>query len=282
MKLRILHRTRYDYSNPVKASYNEARLQPCESDGQQCHSYSLKVMPSARISQFNDFYNNTVHFFEVPQPHDYLEIESISVVSTSDHELPEETETVPMSALAELAYEEQLFDFLQRSSYVSMEPHVRRLAFDAIEGCGNVWRSSLAVMRFIHTQFAYVPFSTSVNTHMLDVISQKSGVCQDFAHVMIGMCRTLRIPARYVSGYICSIPAGELAAAQASHAWCEVYIPGLGWRGLDPTHGRQVGEQHVKIGTGRDYADIVPLKGHFRGEAAIKLTVDVNVTPEAQ
>jgi len=279
MKLRVEHRTRYDYAHPVKGSHNEARLQPSGSDGQVCHSFNLRVMPDTRVSHYHDFYNNTVHFFEVAEPHDFLLIESQSVVSTPNLSLPPDLEVAPISALTQLARAEAFYDFLHTSSYVSMDPVVWRFALDASFGCEDVWKTAQAVMRYIHTQFAYAPFSTSVNTHMLEVLQQRSGVCQDFAHVMIGMCRTLKIPARYVSGYLYNEPAGDLAGSQASHAWCEVYLPGIGWRGLDPTNGRQADERHVKIGVGRDYADIAPLKGHYRGTSAEKMKVEVSVAP---
>jgi len=278
MKLQVVHRTRYDYASPVRASYNEARLQPTSCEGQECHSFILRVLPATRLSHYHDFYNNIVHFFEVPEPHGFLAIESASVVTTADNSLSEDREVAPMNRLQELLRVERFYDFLQMSSYVSLDVDVWKLALDATAGCEDVWQASLAVMRFIHANFIYSPYSTHVNTHMLDVLRQRRGVCQDFAHVMLGMCRALKIPARYASGYIYSDPAEHLTGAQASHAWCEVYLPGIGWRGLDPTNNRQADEHHVKIGCGRDYADIVPLKGHYRGTQDKRMTVEVSVT----
>jgi transglutaminase-like putative cysteine protease len=278
MKLNVVHRTRYEYSRPVRASYNEARLQPTTLEGQECHSFILRVLPAARLSHYYDFYNNIVHFFEVPEPHDFLAVESASMVTTADSLLPEDGDIAPMSRLEELDRAECFYDFLQMSSFVSLDVDVWRLALDATAGCADVWQASLAVMRFIHANFSYSPDATHVNTHMLDVLRQRRGVCQDFAHVMLGMCRSLKIPARYVSGYIYSDPVEHLTGAQASHAWCEVYLPGTGWRGLDPTNNRQAGGHHVKIGVGRDYADIVPLKGHYRGTPEKRMSVEVRVT----
>jgi transglutaminase-like putative cysteine protease len=113
---------------------------------------------------------------------------------------------------------------------------------------------------------------------MLEVLEQKAGVCQDFAHVMLGMCRALKIPARYVSGYIYNGPSGTLAGAQASHAWCEVYLPDLGWRALDPTNNQQADERYVKVAAGRDYADVAPIKGQYRGTPQKTMNVTVQVT----
>ncbi|MEI8342293.1 MAG: transglutaminase family protein [Verrucomicrobiota bacterium] len=281
MKLHVVHRTRYDYTNPVRASYNEARLQPTSSEGQECHSFILRVLPATRLSHYNDFYNNIVHFFEVPESHGFLSIESSSIVTTTDSSLPEDREVAPMNRLPELMHAERFYDFLQMSSFVSLDVGVWRLALDATAGCEDVWQAALAIMRFIHANFSYSPNSTHVNTHMLDVLEQRRGVCQDFAHVMLGMCRVLGIPARYVSGYIYSDPAEHLTGAQASHAWCEVYLPEIGWRGLDPTNNRQADRHHVKIGVGRDYADIVPLKGHYRGTHEKRMSVEVSVTRSA-
>lgn len=277
MKLQVIHRTRYDYASPVKASFNEVRLQPTFSEGQECHSFILRVLPAARLSHYRDFYNNIIHFFELPEPHDYLSVEAVSTVATVDSSLAADREVLPLSRLPELAGEEQFYDFLHQSSYVSMDAEVRQLAVDATTGCTDVWQSALAVMRFIHDHFAYVPSSTSVSTHMTDVINQRRGVCQDFTHVMLGMCRSLRIPARYISGYIYNGPEEHLTGSQASHAWCEVYLPGIGWRGLDPTNSRQADEHHVKIGVGRDYADIVPVKGRYRGTSKKTMSVEVSV-----
>jgi transglutaminase-like putative cysteine protease len=113
---------------------------------------------------------------------------------------------------------------------------------------------------------------------MAEALRTQRGVCQDFAHVMIGVCRSLRIPTRYVSGYLYNGPADQLRGAQASHAWVEVFVPGLGWRGLDPTNGSQPDARYVKIGAGRDYADVSPLRGTYRGTPQRKMTVDVLVT----
>lgn len=134
-------------------------------------------------------------------------------------------------------------------------------------------------MRFIHANFAYVPLSTDVNTHMIEVVRQRRGVCQDFAHVMLGMCRTLKIPARYVSGYLYNGPANQLLGAQASHAWCEVFVPDHGWRALDPTNNQPADERCIKLAVGRDYADVAPIKGHYKGTPRRTMTVEVRVEP---
>ena len=135
-------------------------------------------------------------------------------------------------------------------------------------------------MTHIHTNWAYIPGATHASTHMREVMASRQGVCQDFAHVMIGMCRSLGIPARYISGYLYNGPGAHLRGAQASHAWCEVFVPGKGWFGLDPTNNTLADERHVKIATGRDYADAAPLTGQFDGpmDATAAMQIEVEVS----
>jgi transglutaminase-like putative cysteine protease len=128
-------------------------------------------------------------------------------------------------------------------------------------------------MQFVHGFLKYESNSTHVHTHMSELLRDRRGVCQDFAHLLIGLCRARKIPARYVSGYLAT------EAASATHAWVEVFLPGYGWRGLDPTHNCQIGETYVKIGNGRDYADVPPISGHYRGTREHTMTVDVKITP---
>jgi len=278
MKLHVIHRTRYEYPASVIESFNETRLQPTSGDGQICHNFLLKVLPSTRLSHYLDFYLNYVHFFEIPEAHTSLSIESSSTVSTASHVLPPDQVTVPMSRLAECLAMEQCYDFMQSSKYVDMDSSIWRLAVDATMGEQDAWQAAVKVMRFIHADFEYEPEATTVHTPIAESIAQRKGVCQDFTHVMLGMCRSLKIPARYVSGYLYNGPLDELEGAQASHAWCEVYIPEFGWRGLDPTNDQQADERYIKVAVGRDYADIVPVQGTYRGAGTKRMTVEVNVT----
>ena len=126
-------------------------------------------------------------------------------------------------------------------------------------------------MGFVYRQFTYEPLATHVHTHMSSVLAQRKGVCQDFAHVMLGLCRAVRIPALYVSGYLAT------ERASATHAWVEVYVPGHGWRALDPTHNRQTDPTYVKLAVGRDYADVAPVTGHYKGTMDRKMQVEVRI-----
>jgi len=279
MKLHVLHRTRFKYAIPVRESFNEARLQPVTAGAQTCQSFVLKVLPTARLSHYLDFHLNYVHLFEISQGHTELSVEANSVVVTGDEPaLAAPAAPAPLNQIGECIRLERCYDFLQSSTYVELSPDLWRLAIDATDGQVDTWQASQAIMRHINREFRYQPASTHVHTRMSEVLAARTGVCQDFAHVMLGFCRALKIPARYVSGYLYNGPADQLKGAQASHAWVEVHVPGHGWCGLDPTNAQPVAGQHVKVATGRDYADVSPLKGTYRGTDRRKMTVEVLVT----
>ena len=278
MKLQVIHRTEYTYAVSVIESFNEARLYPLSTDGQLCLSFILKVFPPSHLSHYFDFYQNYVHFFEITEPHSTLTIESNSKVTTSPPLLAADKTSTPMSLLPECLRLEKCYDFLQASQFVPLGPEVWRLGLDAASGIDDVWQAAQAIMRFTHGYLSYVPNSTTVSPVMTEVLTERRGVCQDFAHVMLGMCRSLKIPARYVSGYLYNGPDGHLLGAQASHAWCEVFLPGIGWRALDPTNNQLVDERYIKIALGRDYADIVPVKGSYKGTREKTMKVHVQVT----
>lgn len=278
MKLQVVHRTQYTYASSVTESFNEVRLQPISQDGQDCQSFILKILPASRLSHYFDFYQNYVHFFEVLGPHTLLSIESISRVTTSHNPLAEDAGKISLSQLAQCSQMDKCYDFMQPSQYVALSPEVWRLALDATAGETDAWQAAHAIMRYIHENFAYVPRSTTVNTTVEEVIQLRRGVCQDFTHLMLGMCRSLKMPARYVSGYLYNGPGETLEGSQASHAWCEVFLPEFGWRGLDPTNNQPANEHYVKVAVGRDYADIVPVKGSYKGPREKAMSVHVEVS----
>jgi transglutaminase-like putative cysteine protease len=272
MKFEIVHRTIYLYASPVRDSFNEARLLPFSNELQTVDQFLLKVLPAARLQHHHDFYSNTIHHFEIAEPHVTLLIESHLRVTTRRPSWPAPDATLwPLARVGEAGREPRVFDFLQHSHYVELSPEVWRLALDATVGLADTWQAALALMRFVYDHFKYESRSTSVHTHMRDVLVERRGVCQDFAHVLIGLCRSLKIPALYVSGYL----ATEIASA--THAWVEVLVPGTGWIGLDPTHNRPVDETYVKIAVGRDYNDVPPVAGNYKGTTERKLDVKVDI-----
>jgi len=283
MKLHIFHRTRYDYASAVRESFNEARLKPAHDHRQNCQDFKLQINPHAIVSNYLDFHGNCVHLFEINPPHLQLNVSAEATVTTTDTPalLPTAT-TVPLESLAKSVMLDRCYEFLPASTYVDTTPETESLALVAAGAETDVWQAAQAIMRYIHREFHYLPASTNVHTHMREVLKARHGVCQDFAHVMLGLCRALKIPARYVSGYLYNGPADQLKGAQASHAWVEVHVPEFGWCGLDPTNAQPVAGQHVKVATGRDYADVSPLKGTYRGTDRRKMTVDVLVTNLAE
>ena len=279
MKLHVFHRTRFHYGAPVRDSFNEARLQPVTTGAQVCHSFLLKVLPTSKLSHYLDFYFNYVHLFEIGGEHTELAVEATSTVTTGDEPaLAATAAPAPLREIGACARLDRCYDFLQSSTYVEAGPELWRLALDYTDGQTDTWQAAQAIMRHIHRDFRYQPAVTHAHTHMREVLSARAGVCQDFAHVMIGLCRALKIPARYISGYLYNGPADQLKGAQASHAWVEVYLPGHGWCGLDPTNDRQADGHYVKVAVGRDYADVSPLKGTYRGTARRQLSVEVLVS----
>jgi transglutaminase-like putative cysteine protease len=272
MKWEILHRTQYAYAAPVRDSFNEVRLQPFSDEWQTVDHFLLKVLPAARLRHHRDFYSNVVHHFEISEPHSSLLIESQLSVTTKPRPLLDAHETPwPLARIGEAARESRVFDFLQESRFVGFSPEVWRLAVDATLTVTDTWQAARAIMGFVHAQLKYEPSSTTVHTHMREVLRDKRGVCQDFAHVMIGLCRVLKIPALYVSGYLAT------ESASATHAWVEVLIPGAGWLALDPTHNRQTDESYIKIAVGRDYSDVPPVTGNYKGTTDRKMSVEVNI-----
>lgn len=278
MRFRVFHRTRYVYRAPVRDSYNELRLRPVTDDKSRLEFFLLNVNPPSRLRHFRDNWLNYVHYFDVPEPHDDLTIEAQSTINTTNPYADGRPTAVKFATL-KTCLDDMVVPFLGGSRYVDISPEVWRLGIDIRDQCDDVFEAAEAVMHHIYNNWAYAPNTTSVTTHMNEVLASKRGVCQDFAHIMIGICRSLGIPARYVSGYLYNGSDTHLRGAQASHAWVEVHLPGRGWFGLDPTNDTLADERHIKIATGRDYNDAAPITGHFDGPpgATTALQVELEV-----
>ncbi|MFM7606113.1 MAG: transglutaminase domain-containing protein [Prosthecobacter sp.] len=279
MRLRIFHRTRYTYRVPVRDSHNEVRLRPATDDSARCEFFLLNVNPPVRLQHYRDEWMNYVHWFDINEPHNSLSIDAELTVQTSNPYAAGKPHGVDFTALNDLQ-DDLLAPLLQSSTYVDINREVWKEALDVKASSDDLFATAEALMTHIHTNWAYNPGTTHASTHMREVMQQRQGVCQDFAHVMIGMCRGLHIPARYVSGYLYNGPGAHLRGAQASHAWCEIFIPDRGWFGLDPTNNTLADERHVKIATGRDYSDTAPLTGQFDGpmDATAALQIEVEVS----
>ncbi len=280
MRLQVFHRTRYLYRLPVRDSYNELRLHPATEDRERLEFFLLQVQPPVRLRHFRDVWLNYVHYFEFSEPHRELVIEVQFTINTRSAYRDGVPSGVSLSEVRALR-EDMLSVYLQSSRYVENSPEAWRLALDIAGDETDAFAVCECIMQHIHAHWAYAPNTTTASTHVSEVLASKSGVCQDFAHLMIALCRALGIPARYASGYLYNGSGSHLRGAQASHAWCEVFIPGHGWFGLDPTNNTRTDERHIKIATGRDYNDAAPVIGHFDGPpgATSALEVELRVEP---
>lgn len=279
MRLRVHHRTEYRYTSLVNRSSNELRLQPLDSPGQRCESFLPAVLPATRMTQYRDLFANVVHHFELPEPHERLVIDSRATVLTRNlvdyRALPY---GMKHGDLPQCLEQEECYPFLQDSHYVEVTPEVWRHALDIRDFSDDVFQTAYAIMEHVYRHFQYQSGSTKVTTRSQEVFEHRRGVCQDFAHAMLALCRALRIPARYVSGYFFD-PTWDhrLRGSAASHAWVEVYLLREGWIGLDPTNNKVVDETYIKVAAGRDYADVAPVIGTYFGSGVSTMQVTVEV-----
>ncbi len=280
MLLHLVHRTTFVYAGPVHDSFNEVRLRPVDDDRQSCRRFDLRIDPPAgEIRHYLDYYGNLVHYFDLSQSHRQLVIESDSEIETLPTSQYPAIPFVPTSASAGGPPKSELYaEYLAESHYVPLAVELWREMQDvfAIVPRSDVWTDAQNLGRHVYTTFKYQPHTTGVNTLATDALAQRTGVCQDFAHVLLGLCRLAGFPARYVSGYFFNVRR-QPDAVEASHAWIEVLVPGFGWVGYDPTHDRPADDRYVKIAAGRDYADIRPVSGTFRGAPTKELLVDVSI-----
>lgn len=299
MKLLISHLTEYEYGLPVTDSVNEIRLTPFTNERQSCFRQTIAVEPSASLFSYEDYFGNRVHSFSVNGLHRRLAIRSQMTVVTRpalDADIirgrmqPEQE----WAMLADDGLQNRFAEYLLPSLYTAPSAGVE--AFLDAEQSGwtaeggeapranGVYAWLKRLTGRIKSEFVYDPHATNVQTKVADMMHSRRGVCQDFAHLMLSACRTKGVPARYVSGYhfVGDLQGGNADFEQASHAWVEAYVPGIGWCGFDPTNDEAIGERYVKLAHGRDYKDIVPVKGVYRGtgEQQLKVTVDVRKVEE--
>jgi transglutaminase-like putative cysteine protease len=283
----IRHLTRFTYASPVSESVMELRMRPATDGVQRCLQFDLQLQPRARVFAYRDFLGNWIHHFDLPRRHGQLAITARAHVQIDDPTpLPERLPDNAWDDIDRWVADGEYWDFRQPSHFV--EPTAALVAF-ASELLGTAPRDrdplSLVrqVMTGIHGALAYAPNSTRVDSPIDDALAARRGVCQDFTHIMLATLRRQQLPCRYVSGYLApsSSSADGAAMTIATHAWVEVLLPELGWVGVDPTNGTEAGLRHIRVGVGRDYADVPPTRGVFKGAAASSLEVSVDVVPGA-
>lgn len=272
MKIQVEHRTTLEYSADVVESVMDARLGPRTDEHQRWGPFELRVAPAAAVRRYSDGFGNIAHLITVAKPH-----RSIEVTMRGEIETTLADPFQPPRARPTALPPGDAADYLGPSRLIPRAPELAAIAAGAVEGGDAPFELVQTLMHGVHGRFAYRSDVTTVATTVADVLLQGSGVCQDFAHVLIGLCRAVGIPARYVSGYI--LTGGERDApkrgAAASHAWVEAFTPTHGWRGFDPTNDLLASEHHVKMAVGRDYGDVPPTRGTFRGVAEEELQVSV-------
>jgi transglutaminase-like putative cysteine protease len=282
MKLEIRYVNQFSYREPAWESHNLLRACPADGGDQRLMAYRVDVTPSARIHSYTDYWGTRVDEFGIVEPHQMLRVVAESNVDTSEPARPDRGPG--LDALDTVRGE--LSSFLRPSPHATWNDFIEERAREAISGVTDVVDASLAVSHAVTKSLDYVPGATYVGMDVTDVLSKGQGVCQDFAHLGISMCRSLGIPARYVSGYLYAADQTRAAAPDEpelnvqTHAWLEVFIPGHGWWALDPTNDQTIGELHVKIGHGRDYEDVMPLRGVYHGGADHDLGVEVRISRE--
>jgi transglutaminase-like putative cysteine protease len=271
MLLGIQHRTELTYGDRVSESVMELRVTPRSDKNQTLRAFNLKVGPEAPVHSHRDWNDNQAHHFTIVPFHDRVLIVAGATVETHPKlvALAESTDSLPLSELGP-----RFQDFLGFQGPVQRDPRLVRYAEEVgLFRCDRAAQAILLVTSRLKERIQYKKGVTSSSTTVSDALNLGQGVCQDFSHVGLALFRMVGIPARYVSGYLFRDNARELE----THAWCEAFVPSIGWVGVDPTHGELAGEGHVAVAVGRSYADVPPNRGVYRGEAEEKISVKVTI-----
>ena len=282
---RIVHRTTYTYDSAVSLSYGQSCLLPRDFDTQTCRSSSLTITPTPGDERERiDFYGNRVSYFNVTESHEELEITATSEVSVADDRsaVPPDADMTIEKAIPEYVGDLDAVHYLLGSKRATPDDRVRDFAADCLEPSTSIIDGLGALCSKIHETFGFDATTTTVTSTLDDLFEHGAGVCQDFAHLAVASLRAHGIPARYVSGYLETIPPpgkAKLVGADVSHAWVSAMLPGGHWVDFDPTNDQFVDDRYVTTGWGRDYADVPPLKGVIYSDSRkTVLTVSVDVT----
>lgn len=300
MKLKIVHLSEYSYNNFVSDSptetrlkpslvdhsINEVRLKPRTNYRQHLEYYDFRTSPEVPVRWHKDYFKSDIACFEVNQPHSNLAIIATSVVFTAEDE-PRSGHVLKAAderaLLSSPKFQNQYAEYLCMTPRTFITPDVAEYLKLLYSQCATsrIYDYVRSLTRYVHQSFSYMPGLTNIHTTVDETVRLRAGVCQDFAHLMLAACRNIGIPARYVSGYqyIGDLPEniGNDNLIIAMHAWIEAFIPGAGWLGFDPTNDNTMSWRYVKVADGRDYTDIVPIKGLYSGSALQTLNVKVKI-----
>ena len=267
-KYNITHRTTYTYFEPVSVCHNVLRLAPRDTDRQVCTRVAVRISPEPdTVREYEDFFGNKVIYFSIEKEHARLMVDVQSEVDI-------------VGVVDGIWDSGEIRQFIFETPMTEWDEEISRYARVSFQPGRSVLEAAGDLMRRIYTDFEFTPGFTTISTPVAEVMRERKGVCQDYAHLAIACIRSVGLPARYVSGYIETVsPVGaeKLIGADASHAWFSVYDPAMGWMDFDPTNNMIPGDQHITIGWGRDYADIAPMKGIIlsSGSHGLKVSVDV-------
>lgn len=274
-RVRVVHSTGYAYESPVTASFNEARLTPRSDNRQNVILSRVETVPATRSYRYLDYWGTAVTAFDLHAPHTELEVTASSVVETDKPEPP--IEKVTWDELRSEAVLDKFDEVLSPTHYTPRSKRLRRVG-ERIAKYNDPHDAVIAAADWVNSELDYVAGTTGVHSSALDALREGKGVCQDFAHLTLAVLRGIGIPSRYVSGYLHpqrKAPVGETVDGQ-SHAWIQAWTGG--WWNFDPTNDKEINEQYVSVGVGRDYADVTPLKGIYSGGGSTDLDVVVEIS----
>ncbi|MDP3749075.1 MAG: transglutaminase family protein [Phenylobacterium sp.] len=282
MLLEVRHVTQYHYAEPVRESVMELWMQPQKSVRQRLVSFDLDLDPAAQLFSYADPFGNAVYHFDVPQPHDRLNIVARSAVETqAPAALPEALDMGEWDRLRSDFVRGENFDFLRHHGFAveteALRTFITERKIDELKALDPL-RAVRELSTIIYESFDYEAGVTHADSPIDLALEARRGVCQDFSHIMLAICRSWGVPSRYVSGYLFTDrKAGDRSDPDATHAWVEVFLPSTRWIGLDPTNNVIAGERHIAAALGRDYNDVPPSRGVYKGEADSQLAVGVSV-----
>lgn len=289
MRYKITHTTSYAYSEPVRVCHNLVLLTPREDGNVRCKSHRLLIRPTPQASsRRKDFFGNQVHAFSIEENHRSLTVTASSRVNVDLVDYPPPEESTPWETIRDGLTTGTDPLWFEAAPFLFDSPRIHRRAAFAEYAAESfaperpILEAVLDLTRRIHAEFAYDAKATTVSTGIEEAFLMKKGVCQDFAQIQIACLRSLGLAARYVSGYLRTIPPPgkpRLVGADQSHAWCSVYCGALGWVDVDPTNDAICKTDHVPLAWGRDYDDVTPIKGVFLGGGQHQLRVSVDVAP---
>ena len=277
----VRHVTRFVYEAPISESVMEVRMQPRTDASQRCIQFGLSTSPISRVMMYQDHDGNIVHHFGIPGSHSQLTLTAEALVEVGPAPLiPYNLGDDAWGRLDALTASGEFWELVNSSPFAKRTPLLDELAKEIRLERGE---DPLVLLRRLTTEiydrFEYSPQSTRVDSPIDEALQSRRGVCQDFAHIMIALVREMGVPCRYVSGYLLHQERADRSSESATHAWLEALLPDVGWVGFDPTNNRLAEDRHIRVAIGRDYADVPPTRGVFRGVSAVRseLAVAVNV-----